>query len=411
MGENGGEPPLRVGTVVDGRVTDLAYGGAGVLRVSGWVIMTRGAFPDDHVRVRLRRKRKGLFEGELIEILEPSADRVPAPCPHLPLCGGCPLQGLAPAAQTRWKAAQALELLRRVGKFAPEQVAEPWHSPGAWFYRNKMEFTFGKRAWVPREVLERGEPFAPGPALGLHPRGRYDGVFDVEDCRLQSPVSNRIVACMRAIARRRGLSVYHSRADDFEVPLLGEPYWHETVCGMTFRIGASSFFQTQTHGAQALVDEILEISDFSGNEHVLDLYCGVGAFSLPVARRAKHLLGVEVIQQAVVEARANATRNGIRNAEFICSAVEAKEAAAWQDTAWDTVIVDPPRSGLHPRALGRLSTLRPRRIIYVSCNPSTLARDAGLLVAENGYRAKRLRVFDLFPQTPHLESVLLLERR
>jgi 23S rRNA (uracil1939-C5)-methyltransferase len=143
---------------------------------------------------------------------------------------------------------------------------------------------------------------------------------------------------------------------------------------------------------------------------VLDLYCGAGTLSLPLARAGARVTGIEVLAPAVAEARANAAANGIRGAEFHCAEVEDPSPQDWETGAWDAVVLDPPRAGLHPRALRKLRALRPPRIVYVSCNPSTLARDAGVLIGEDGYRARALRVFDLFPQTPHLESVLLLTR-
>ncbi|MBD3235989.1 MAG: 23S rRNA (uracil(1939)-C(5))-methyltransferase RlmD [Candidatus Eisenbacteria bacterium] len=473
MRGDGDQEPLRVGAIREGAIEDLAYGGLGILRDGGWVVQVRGAFPGDRVRVRLRRKRRSYFEGELLEILAPSPERIPPRCPHLPLCGGCPLQGLAPDAQTRWKAHQAVELLARIGRLRPREIAEPWSSPCPWYYRNKMEFTFGRRPWVSRETLEAGGPLPPGPALGLHPRGRFQGVFDVSDCRLQSRLSNRIVITVRELARAGGLAVYDSRDDagllrhlvvrqaatspdcvvvivarheapelaalaaelcarvpeitgvvaaintrratvaqgDYEIPLRGEAQWRETVAGLCYRIGASSFFQTQTRGAETLIAEVLAHGDLRPDQRVLDLYCGVGAFSLPLAQRVEELWGVELLEGAVEEARANAAANAMRNVRFRAEAVEAKQTPAWARERWDLVLLDPPRSGLHPRALQRLIDLRPPRIVYVSCNPSTLARDAGALVADAGYHARRLRVYDLFPQTPHLESMLFLDRQ
>lgn len=465
-------PRPAAGQTVRGEIVDLAYGGSGVLRVSGWVVMVPGAFPGDRVLAHLRRKRKGLFEGELLAIEAASPDREPPACPHAALCGGCALQGLAPGAQTRWKDAQARQLLQRIGKVTPERIDEPWPSPAPWFYRNKMEFTFGRRPWVAKaRLLEEGPP-AESPALGLHPRRRFNAVFDVDDCRLQSPLSNRIVRAVRAAARERRLEAYDSRTDsgllrhlvirqsanspelllslvarredpallelaraaaasvpeitgavaainqrratvaqgDYEVPLLGDACWYETVAGLRFRIGASSFFQIQAPGAEALVATALAWLAPAGSERVLDLYCGAGTFSLPLAQRTAHLLGVEALPQAVAEARENAARNGITGADFLCAQIEERGEQAWQRESWDLVLIDPPRSGLHPRALERIRALHPPRILYVSCNPATLARDAGALVQEEGYRPRRLKVFDLFPQTPHLESMLLLER-
>jgi 23S rRNA (uracil1939-C5)-methyltransferase len=474
------------GQIIEGEVTDLAYGGAGVLRAGGWVVMVRGAFPQDRVRARVRRRRQGVVEADLIEVLHPAPHRVAAPCPHVALCGGCALQGLDPAAQTRYKARQATELLRRIGKVSPAEIAPPWQSPAPFFYRNKMEFTFGKRPWLSREALTAGEPFGPGPALGLHPRGVYQGVFDVTACQLQSPLSNQIVGYAREIALRRALPVYDSRTDrgllrhlvirqaatradllvilvvrnedpvlaevarelmervpeitgvvacinlrratvasgDYLLPLGGRDTWCEEILGLSFRIGAASFFQTQTRGAVALIEEVLAVGSFSREDRILDLYCGIGAFSLPIARVAGQVCGIELLAEAVAEARQNAAANGIDNAAFEAAAVEAPGEQPWESgraeglpgprphrAPWDTVLLDPPRSGLHPRALDKLRRMAPPRIIYVSCNPATLARDAGTLVAEDGYHPRRLRIFDLFPQTPHLEAVMVLERR
>jgi len=474
------------GEIVEGRVVDLAYGGAGVVKISNWVIMVRGAFPGELVRILIRRKRKGIIEGDLAEILEASPERVPAPCPHHPLCGGCALQGLDPVAQTRYKADQALQLLRRIGKLEPAEVAAPWQSPSPYFYRNKMEFTFAPRPWLTKAEMEAEIPFGPGPALGLHPQGCFQGVFNIEDCRLQSPLSNRIVAKVRELAQAMELPVYNSHRDegllrhlvvrqaattddllvvlvvrqedpsflklaqelkaalpeitgiilsvnlrrsavaigDYDQTLVGESFWHERIMGIDYRIGASSFFQTQTMGGLALLEEVIEAGKFCPEDRVLDLYCGIGAFSLPIARQVAELLGVEVLPAAVEEARYNALANDISNAKFIASPVETKEKQPWEaptgtdDAAsmgdhiarWDAIVIDPPRAGLHPKALAKVQAIAPPKIVYVSCNPSTLARDAGILVEENGYLAKRLRVFDIFPQTPHLESVLLLEK-
>ena len=462
----------RAGETVTGEVVDLAYGGDGVLRAAGWVVMVPRALPGDRVSVRLRRRRKGRFEGELLEVLTPSPDRVAPRCAHAGLCGGCALQCLAPAAQLRWKELQARTLLQRLGRVTPESVAPAWQSPEVWFYRNKMEFTFAARPWVPAEQLRAGGPLPRQVALGLHLRGRYDAIFDVTDCQLQAPMTNQVIAALRAIAHRRGLPAYDSRRDtgllrhlvvrhayhhpdrllvlvvrqedpilptlarelqaavpevtgivasvnlrratvargDYDLPLLGEPHWRETIAGIEFRIGASSFFQTQTQGAEALAAEVRAAADAAPGARLLDLYCGAGTLSLPLARDGVRVLGVEILPAAVEEAHATARANGITGAEYRCAAIETKTAEAWETERWDVVLVDPPRSGLHPRALEKLRALRAPRIVYVSCNPSTLARDAGVLVNEDGYRARRLRVFDLFPQTPHLECVLTLAR-
>jgi 23S rRNA (uracil1939-C5)-methyltransferase len=351
-----------------------------------------------------------------------------------------------------------------------------------------MEFTFSRRPWSeeppdPETKRRRIDELA----LGLHPRGRYEAVFNVTDCRLQSPITNRIVQELRSAAIRLGLPAYDSHADDGllrhlvtrtaahwpdllavlvvrewddrlmelasglrrKVPqitgfvalinreratvargsesrtLWGRPYIRETIGGWTWRIGPSTFFQTSAAGAEILLAKALEWSQPGAGQTGIDLFCGAGTFTLPLARRMNRVIGIEAVSEAVFEGRAAAERAGLGNVVFIQAAVEdALRAGAAGDRAAareellkqlrlerppDLVLLDPPRAGLHPKSLPGLALLAPRRIVYISCNPSTQARDAGALV-EAGYRPLKFQVCDLFPQTPHMESILLLER-
>ncbi|MBU1702752.1 MAG: 23S rRNA (uracil(1939)-C(5))-methyltransferase RlmD [Candidatus Eisenbacteria bacterium] len=476
------------GGEVDLDIRDLAFGGAGVGDIDGLIVLVRGGFPGDRVRARIRRKRSGYLEADVVELLKASPRRRNPPCRHTAVCGGCALMPLDEHEQTEIKQRQAVDLLQRIGGFKPAELLPPLMLPSPLEYRNKMEFTFSRRPWteVPPDPLA-----APSDeerlALGLHPRGRFDAVFDVTDCRLQSPLTNRILTCLREESIRLGLPVYDSRRDngllrhvitristhwpdllvvlvtrdwDDRIRLLsatlrrrvpqvtgvvllinrekatvargdethhiwGRPYIRETIGGWTWRIGPSTFFQTSAAGAEKLLCKALEWADPKSDETAIDLYCGAGTFTLPLARRMKQVVGIESVSEAVFEGRANADRLGMKNVIFHDALVENilrpkhgnnREAAQAEilerlklKQSPDLILLDPPRAGLHPKALPSLALLAPKRIVYISCNPSTQARDAKALI-EAGYTANRFQVCDLFPQTPHMETILLMER-
>jgi 23S rRNA (uracil1939-C5)-methyltransferase len=465
----------RPGETLELAVRDLAFGGRGVASHEGLVVLVRGGLPGDHLLARVTRRRPRYLEADAQELLEPSPQRREPPCRHAAVCGGCPLMALPEPEQTRHKHRQALELLRRIGGIEPREVDPPEPAPRPLWYRNKMEFTFGRPADAPPGELHRV-------ALGLHPPGRFDRVFDVTDCRLQSPLTNRILAVLRELAKRLGLPRYDSRRDsgllrhvvvrsarywpdllvvlvvreweerlrdvarelraqvpqvtgvtllvnrrratvaqgEEEIPLVGRPFLLETLGGWTWRIGASTFFQTSPEGAERLIQRVLAWGQPTPEQTVVDLYCGVGTFTLPLARRAARVVGIESAPESVAEAREAARRHGVGNVAIVEAAVEdvlrpgagpgeTPRERLGLDRAPDLVVLDPPRAGLHPKALRGLVALAPRRILYVSCNPSTQARDAGRL-QEAGYRALRYQVLDLFPQTPHMEAILLMER-
>lgn len=477
---------VRRGSEIEVTVRDLAYGGMGVADLDGLVVMVRGGLPGDRVRAKVRRKRARYLEAQVTEIIEPSSHRRSAPCPHVRICGGCPLMPFGESSQTEAKESQGLELMRRVGGFTPEEVLPAVPPPRPFWYRNKMEFTFSRRPWreEPPSLLEH-TPLRP--ALGLHPPGRFDLVFDVTDCRLQSELTNRILSSIRSEAERLALPSYESRADEGllrhvivrtsrhwpdvlvvlvtrewdrgldklantlrrEVPqvtgcvllinrkratvargeeeriLWGRPFVRESLEGWTWSVGPSSFFQTSAEGAEILIEKVLEWSEPKHGETALDLYCGVGTFTLPLARRMQRVVGIESEGDAVRDALPMAKGRGIANVDIAEALVEdilrlphrSPDASAQAfllhrlmlESPPDLVLLDPPRAGLHPKALPGLIAISPRRILYVSCNPATQARDAAALVSE-GYRPVRFQVLDLFPQTPHMETMLLLCR-
>jgi len=447
----------RRGDTIDLVVDDLAFGGDGVGRTDGYVMFVRGGLPGDRLRVRVTEARGRYGRGAIEAVVTPSPDRVEAPCPYFGQCGGCRLQHLAYPAQLAFKTKQVHDCLTRLGGLPPFDLRPIVAAPEPYGYRNKMEFTVA----------------GPGPALGLHAAERYDVVLDIERCLLQSEAMNGLLDEFRRQVRSRGLSVWDpgsergllrflmlregrrtgqamanivASAPDVEtlvpvaealrarVPattsvllnvndtkasvavgreehlLLGRDHITESLDGVTFQVSASSFFQTNTVQAERLFSIVAEACALDGHETVLDLYSGTGAISLLLARRAARVYGIELSAAAVADATRNAQANGIDNCTFVAGEVRHVLPALMRDGVRAAVVVaDPPRAGFHPRALAALATLAPERIVYVSCNPATLARDVGDL-ARQGYRLQWVQPVDMFPQTPHIEAVARLSR-
>lgn len=445
-------------------IDSLALGGEGIGRTAGKACFVRGAFPGETVLAVPVSRRRSYDRLSLVGIVEASGDRLPPLCPHSDVCGGCVFQRLRYCVQLESKASQVREVLRRVGQIEVAESAPPVAAPVRIGYRNKMEFTFAPRAWDPA-----GPPEVPGPnpALGLHVPGRFDAVFDLRRCVLPDPDAIRVLETVRTFARERGLTAWDGRTDsgllrhliirhglntgemlaglvvrhsDGFPPELGPalaravpslvgvrllhntgratvaqgdvlPYWgrpviRERLLDLEFELRVESFFQTSTPGAEALLTALRETAAGLDGGRLLDLYCGVGTLGLALAGLHEEVLGVEQVPGAIEDARRNAGLNGIANAGFVLAPVEdwIREAGV-ELSRFDTVLVDPPRAGLHPRALEGVIRLRPGSVLYVSCNPATLARDAARL-KEAGYEPVSLRILDLFPQTSHVESIL-----
>ena len=446
----------RRGDGVELTIDDLAFGGEGVGRVNGYVIFVRGAIPGDRVRAKIVEAR-ARYGRALVEAIEtPSPDRVTAPCPYFGRCGGCRLQHLAYPAQLRFKEKQVRDCLERLGALAPFELRPILPAPEPYGYRNKMEFTI-----------------AQGPLIGLHEADRYDVVLDIERCLLESDAMNALLDEARREVRTRRLSVYDQASGegllrfltlregrrtgelmvnvvaarpDVEalapvagrlrerVPatasvvlnvnakkasvavgseehlLLGRDHIREALGGLTFQVSANSFFQTNTVQAERLFAIVETACELRGSETVMDLYSGTGAISLLLARRCRRVYGIEVSAAAIADAVRNAGANGIENCTFLSGEVRHVLPALMQDgVRAEIVVADPPRAGFHPKALGAVAALAPERIVYVSCNPATLARDVGEL-ARHGYRLEWVQPVDMFPQTPHIEAVARLRR-
>jgi 23S rRNA (uracil1939-C5)-methyltransferase len=416
------------------------------------------------------RSRFGRGAIESVEV--PSPQRVEAPCPYFGRCGGCRLQHVAYEAQLAFKTKQVADALERLGGLRDVPLRPIIGASQIFGYRNKMEFTVARGRRTPRpDPLAPGE--RDSVVVGLHEADRYDSVLDIERCLLQSDRMNALLAEARAFFAERSLTVYEQESGDgllrflmlregqhtgelmtnvvtsapavselaplaarlaARVPgttsvvmnvnpkkasvavgveehlLGGRDHIREGVGGLTFQVSANSFFQTNTRQAERLFDLVVESTGLTGAETVFDLYSGTGAISLLLARRSRWVYGVEVAQAAVDDAGVNAAANGITNCTFLCGEVRfVLPSLIAKGVSAEVVVADPPRAGFHPKALHALITLGARRIVYVSCNPTTLARDLGELV-RGGYRLEWVQPVDMFPHTPHIEAVARLER-
>ena len=447
----------RRGDALELSIEDLAFGGEGVGRADGYVVFVRGGLPGDRLRVRLTEARGRFGRGAIEEILVASPDRVEPPCPYFGQCGGCRLQHLAYPAQLAFKEKQVRDCLERLGGVGDFELRPILPAAAPYGYRNKMEFTIA------------GTP----PAIGLHVFERYDVVLDIERCLLQSDTMNTLLDEFRRQVAGRALSVWDPRtergllrfvmmregrntgeamvnivaaAPDVEALapvadalherapatasvvlnvnakkasvavgseehlLWGREHITESLSGVTFQVSANSFFQTNTLQAERLFGVVEMACALDGTETLLDLYSGTGAISLLLARRVRAVYGIEVAAAAVTDAIRNARANGIDNCTFLAGEVRhVLPDLMRQGVRASVVVADPPRAGFHPKALSALAALAPERIVYVSCNPSTLARDVGDLVRQ-GYRLEWVQPVDMFPQTPHIEAVARLRR-
>jgi 23S rRNA (uracil1939-C5)-methyltransferase len=455
---------MKVNELSNIRVDDLALGGKALGRIEGRVVFVDRGLPGDLVEARVTRVKRGWAEARLERVLESSTLRVAAPCPHAGRCGGCRFQDLDYPEQCRAKERQVRDTLVHLGGVAEPRVLALEPAPETFHYRNKMEFSFfpGPDGAARIGLHERGafdRLFAvetcllPSPLTveivrltqgfaaergwrPWHPT-RHEGVarhLVVRHLPLSGECAVNLVASSDALpgleawaaavealspqVRSVTLGLNRSRAGvafNEETRLLaGREAIVERLLGLEFEATPNAFLQTNSRQAERLYAAALEAAGEIAGDTVLDLYCGTGTLTLLFARRAREAVGVESVADAVAGARANARRNGIANARFVEGEARRvlREWARGEREgrpAAGVVVVDPPRAGLHPRVVARVAELAPRRVVYVSCNPATLARDVKDFAA-HGYALAETRPFDLFPHTPHVECVTRLER-
>ncbi|MFX1517726.1 MAG: 23S rRNA (uracil(1939)-C(5))-methyltransferase RlmD [Promethearchaeota archaeon] len=448
----------KLGEVVELEVFDLAFGGRGVAKLDGMVVLVHNAVPGDVIKAKILKRKRSFAEAEVLEIIKESSKRTQPRCSHFGFCGGCLLQNLKYEYQMEYKTKQVKDSLVHIGGFKEIKINPILGSDKLYFYRNKMEFSFDKNE---KEEL----------ILGLHPRGRYDQVFDLKECFLQSELSNKIVSWIRGFFREKKTSVYDLKEhqgflrylaikeakstfevmvnlisnkgnfpfqEEFakglveklpqitsvmrninsrlatiavgeeEVFLAGKDHITEKVGDFLFDLSANSFFQTNSYQVEKLYTVVKDFADLKTDDNVLDLYCGIGTISIFLAHQAKKVIGVESLSQSVEDAQRNAQKNKVSNCEFVCG--EAKKVLSeliTRSEKFDVVVVDPPRAGLHPDVVAYLGDIKIEKLIYVSCNPATLARDLKLF-CEGGYKIDQVQPVDMFPHTPHIETVVKL---
>ena len=403
------------------RLTDMAHGGEALGRYEGKVIFVPYAIPDEEALVEITEDKGSYARARLVEVLSPSPHRVDPPCPHFgpERCGGCQWQHIAYPAQLEFKAAVVRDQLARLGRLPDVPVKPTIPSASPWHYRNHVQFTVdndGRLGFVATDG-RRVEP--------------------TQKCYLLHPLLEELLAALdlelpglTRLSLRAGVNtgdqmlIFETQDDEppaletdlplscvlllsegIPVNLIGNNYITEVVAGRRFRISATSFFQVNTAAAEELVRLVAEYLAPVGYETLLDAYCGVGTFALTLADKVGQVIGVEEAAGAVEDARVNA--GGVDNVEFIEGRVET--VLPQLDRRIDLVVLDPPRQGCRPEAMTALIELAPRRIVYVSCDPATLARDARKL-AEGGYQLVEVQPVDMFPQTYHIENVALFER-
>lgn len=412
------------------------------------------------------------MEGHVVKWHEHSPLKIQPFCSHYGLCGGCKWQSLPYSEQLKYKQKQVADQLVRIGKFEIPEISPIIGSENTIHYRNKLEFTFSESRWLTRDEIESGQSIEPQPALGYHIPGRFDKVFDVETCYLQPEPSNSIRLAVRRYALDNGLpflNLYTKQGllrnliirtsstgevmvilsvtrysdkvegllnhikdtfpqvtslfyvvngklnetiNDLElVPFHGKDHIVEQMEDLRFRVGPKSFYQTNSGQALTLYRVARNFAQLSGKELVYDLYTGTGTIANFVARQAQKVIGIEYVPEAIDDARINSQLNSITNTLFFAGDIKDMLGDEFMNTHGkpDVVILDPPRAGIHPDVAKALLKAEPQRIVYVSCNPATQARDISLMTT--AYRVTRVQPVDMFPHTHHVENVVLLEKR
>jgi 23S rRNA (uracil1939-C5)-methyltransferase len=439
-------------------IESLAFGGNGVARLDGFVVFVRRGLPGDTVKARVTKVQRRHAEAVATEIVTPGPVRVEAPCAHYPACGGCRFQDLAYETQVATKHQWVADSLQRIAGLTDAPLEPIVPAASQFHYRNKMEYSFTQRE--------------DGPTLGLHKAGRWDEVLQIDKCWITTDVGNAIRNTMHDWAREEKLTAYDqethegylrhlmvregrntgqalvqlvtNRGERFDrerlievltaIPQVKSIHWsinegvsettelpteliwgedaiEEEIGGLRFRVRPNAFLQTNTEMAEQLYAIAREFAGLTGNETVYDLYCGIGTIGLSMAKDAMTVWGIEISEESVACAIENQELNTIGNTAFFAGNVgEVLADLRTRAGDPDVVVVDPPRAGLAGKALKRLGEIAAPRIVYVSCNPTTLAGDLKRLSDDYGYRLVRARPVDMFPHTPHVECVALLER-
>ena len=454
-------------------ITGVAAEGKSLARVEDMVVFIPYGAPGDVVDVKLDKKKKRYAEGHIERMIQPSTMRCEPFCEHFGVCGGCKWQHLPYEYQLECKRQQVVDALERIAKVELPQVNDILGSAHTVHYRNKLEYTFSNKMWLTFEQMQSGEEFTDRNALGFHIPGAFDKVLDIKRCLLQDEISNELRLFIREYTLSKGYSFYDLKAQQGlmrtlmvrtastgELMLIvvfgednaeaiedvmsaiaerfpqitsllyvvnlkvndtigdqvvnlyrGRDYIEEEMEGLRFRIGPKSFYQTNSLQAYNLYKVARSFARLSGDECVYDLYTGTGTIANFVARQARKVVGIEYVPEAIADAKLNSQVNGIENTTFFAG--DMKDVLTTEFIAEhgrpDVMIVDPPRAGMHGDVVNVILEAEPQRIVYVSCNPATQARDIALLDAK--YRVTAVQPVDMFPHTHHVENVVALEKR
>ncbi|MBD3225726.1 MAG: 23S rRNA (uracil(1939)-C(5))-methyltransferase RlmD [Caldithrix sp.] len=461
--------PVKKGDIYQFEIEKLAFGGAGVARLDNYVVFIKGALPGECVKAKVYKRKRSYAEARLQEIVHRSTERIEAPCPFFEWCGGCTWQNLSYEHQLKYKEAIVGESLHHIGGLEKIGVNEVIPSSNPFAYRNKMEFSFSDRRWLlPHELGD--DAISRDFALGLHVPGAYDKILHIDHCLLQSETANEILRFIQEYARTHHLAAYGIKshqgflrflvirqssytqklminivtaykdvdslrplADQLikkwsqvesvvnnintrpaqiavgeeEILLAGKAEIKEKLGPFEFSISANSFFQTNTMQAQRLYDIVIQFAGLQSDDVVWDLYAGTGTISLFLAQKANYVIGFESAESAVADARRNAAEHGLPNTSFIAGDLLKTLNNAQSNP--DVIVTDPPRAGMHKKVIEAILQSEARTVVYVSCNPTTMARDLNLLSA--AYRIIEVQPLDMFPQTYHIETVAQLKRK
>jgi 23S rRNA (uracil1939-C5)-methyltransferase len=454
--------------VLEVDISDVAYGGNGIVRIDGFAVFVDKAVPGDRARIAITRKKKNYAEARIVELIEPSADRISAPCPYSGTCGGCKWQFLDYGRQLAYKRQHVLDSLAHIGLIQETAVHPTLASERCFGYRNKVEFTCSDSPWLVSnniQVPDSGLHFA----LGFHVPGVFHKVLDIESCLLQPELGNLILGDIRRYLQSSDMPMYcprthrgfwrfvmlrHSVAHDhwmvnlitaaenrravqpladilterypqiisvvnnitarkaaisageYEIQLSGSGRLTDRLCGFEFDISAGSFFQTNSRGAETLYRTVMDYAGLTGTETVFDLYSGTGTIAICLSKAARQVIGFEIVEASVADAEKNCRKNNISNCTFFGG--DIKDRLSEATLRPDVMIIDPPRNGMHKSVVQQVLDMRPERIVYVSCNPATLARDLGMM--KDVYRVVEVQPVDMFPHTFHIESVARLQK-
>lgn len=454
-------------------ITDIGSEGNAVARVENLVVFVPMLIPGDVVDLKVVKKRKKYLEGRVTKFHEYSSDRIEPRCKHFGVCGGCKWQHLPYNLQLKYKEKQVRDNLVRIGKLENPEIRPIIGSDDVFLYRNKLEFTFSDKRWLTQEEVNSGNKYEKEGALGFHIPGLFDKVLDIKECHLQPEPSNAIRNAVREYSTRHDLSFFDLReqqgflrnivirnslqgdimvivvffyediekrigllefiASEFpsvtslmyvinpkkndslndQIPVLfsGDGFLVEEMDNLKFRIGPKSFYQTNTRQALKLYRSALNFAGLKGHETVYDLYSGTGTITNYVAPYARKVIGIEYVDEAVSDAKLNSEINGIKNTLFFAGDMKdilTEEFFVVNGKA-DVIITDPPRAGMHEDVVKVIEKAAPAKIVYISCNPGTQARDVQML--SDNYQVEEVQPVDMFPHTHHVENIVLLTRR